>query len=64
MSDIKFTPIKIKDFNIVLPEGYTRMFSDMESLKSFMIARLSQEAEMLIRSAIVKQMKDLEFYES
>lgn len=57
-----FRSVKVKDFEIILPEGYEKMFSDMESLKSFITARLSQEAEMTIRDQVYNQMKDLELY--
>jgi len=57
-----FKAVKVKDFEIILPEGYEKMFNDMDSLKSFITARISQEAEMLIRDQVYKQLKDLEFY--
>jgi hypothetical protein len=57
-----FSSVKVKDLNIILPEGYEKMFSDMESLKSFIIGRLAHEAERTIRDQVSKQMKDLELY--
>ena len=57
-----FKAVKVKDFELILPEGYEKMFNDMDSLKSFITARISQEAEMLIRDQVYKQLKDLEFY--
>ena len=59
---VTFKAVKVKDFEIILPEGYEKMFNDMDSLKSFITARISQEAEMLIRDQVYKQLKDLEFY--
>ena len=40
------------------------MFCDMDSLKSYMISRLAYEAELEIRTGVMNQMKDLEFYAS
>jgi hypothetical protein len=60
----EFSPIKIEDYNIVLPEGYMKMFFDMESLKSFIVGRMTQEVEGIIRTSVMKQMKDIDYYES
>ena len=57
-----FKAVKVKDFEIVLPEGYQKMFCEMESLKSFITARISQEAEMLIRAQVYKQLEELNYY--
>jgi len=59
-----FKTIKVKDGVIILPEGYMNMFTDMESLKSFITGRLAHEAERLIRSQVYSQMKDMDFYEN
>tara|TARA_B100000780_G_scaffold54930_1_gene34422 strand:- start:9238 stop:9435 length:198 start_codon:yes stop_codon:yes gene_type:complete len=58
-----FIPIELEPSVIKLPEGYERMFCDMDSLKSYMISRMTYEAELVIRNGVVTQMKDMEFYE-
>ena len=59
---VSFKAVKVKDFEIILPEGYEKMFNDMDSLKSFITARLTQEAEMLIRAQVYKQLEELNYY--
>lgn len=59
-----FKAIKVKDNSIIFPEGYLKMFCDMESLKSFITARMSLEAEMSIRAQVYGQLKDLDYYEN
>lgn len=59
-----FVPIELVPSVIELPEGYETMFCDMDSLKSYMISRLTYEAELEIRTGVMNQMKDLEFYAS
>tara|TARA_B100000780_G_C21103729_1_gene445537 strand:- start:1225 stop:1410 length:186 start_codon:yes stop_codon:yes gene_type:complete len=59
-----FVPIELVPSVIELPEGYEKMFCDMDSLKSYMISRLTYEAELEIRTGVMNQMKDLEFYAS
>ena len=56
--------IDLKPASVELPEGYETMFCDMDSLKSYMISRLAYEAELEIRTGVMNQMKDLEFYAS
>ena len=56
--------IDLKPAVVKLPEGYEKMFCDMDSLKSYMISRLTYEAELEIRTGVMNQMKDLEFYAS
>jgi|TARA_B110000914_G_C15491252_1_gene460747 hypothetical protein len=56
--------IDLKPAVVELPEGYEKMFCDMDSLKSYMISRLAYEAELEIRTGVMNQMKDLEFYAS
>ena len=58
-----FVPIELVPSVIELPEGYEKMFCDMDSLKSYMISRMTYEAELVIRNGVVTQMKDMEFYE-
>ena len=56
--------IDLKPAVVELPEGYEKMFCDMDSLKSYMVSRLTYEAELNIRTDVMNQMKDLEFYAS
>jgi|TARA_R110000796_G_scaffold37271_9_gene94048 hypothetical protein len=54
--------IKLDPLPVELPEGYETMFCDMDSLKSYMVSRLTYEAELNIRTDVMNQMKDMEFY--
>jgi len=61
---IKFTPIDVPTASIILPDRYKEMFSNMDSLKSFIVQRLVHEAEGVIRTSVYTQLKDIDFYES
>jgi hypothetical protein len=62
MSNEKFNPINVGKLKVTLPNRYKEMFCNMESLKSYMMKQILQEARGIIQSKINEDFKDIDYY--